>query len=252
MKDSRELKIAIAVAKAVGKIQTREFEKTIKKPLKNRKSVTKKTKAKCEKAIKKILQKKFPKYLITTEGKKISSTAMQWIVDPLNAITMYSYGAPCSSVLIALQKKQEIVLGVLYHPFQKILITAVKNKGAFLNDKKIHVSSQKNLKKSHLAYNGINYPLQKHTNGLKKLFSMVQSRSSLPWIETIIQVCQGNADISLGGKGTPWEFTAPKIIVEEAGGIFSDYSGKKTLNKISAPIATNRALHKKIIKIMKK
>ena len=63
-----------------------------------------------------------------------------WIVDPIDGTTNFIHSFPFSCVSIALAVKQEPVLGIVYNPYLDELFLAVKNKGSYLNGKKLNVS----------------------------------------------------------------------------------------------------------------
>ena len=74
-----------------------------------------------------------------------------WIIDPLDGTTNYAHGYPCFSVSIALEHEGELIVGVVYDPMRDELFSAEKGMGAYLNDRKIRVSSVDALIKSLLA-----------------------------------------------------------------------------------------------------
>jgi myo-inositol-1(or 4)-monophosphatase len=106
-----------------------------------------------ERSIVESLHSAFPGHgIIAEEETDIRhESGFTWIIDPLDGTTNYAHGYPCFSVSIALQREDEILVGVVYDPMRGELFTAQKGQGAALNGKKIHVSEVDTLIKSLLA-----------------------------------------------------------------------------------------------------
>ena len=106
-----------------------------------------------EKAILKILSKKFPKYNIFSEedGKTDKNSEYTFVIDPLDGTNNFVLGVPYFSTSIALMKGDEVIFGVIYNPVINNMYYAEKGKGSYLNGRKIHVSKEANLKNSSIS-----------------------------------------------------------------------------------------------------
>ena len=106
-----------------------------------------------QKAIFKHLSSCFPRHdFLAEEGlSKQKGAGFRWIIDPLDGTTNYAHNFPIFFVSIALERKGEIVLGVVYDPMRKEMFSAIKGEGAFLSEKEIKVSSVDDLDKSLIA-----------------------------------------------------------------------------------------------------
>ena len=154
-----------------------------------------------------------------------------WIIDPLDGTTNFIHGLPCFSISIALLRKEEIVLGVVYEINLNECFYAWENSPAYLNGKTISVSKTNTLRNSLLAtgfpyydYGRMNEYLDlfKHfiqnTHGLRRLGS---AATDLAYV-----ACgrfEGFYEYSL----QPWDVAAGAFIVQQAGGKVTDFKGGK-------------------------
>ena len=95
----------------------------------------------------------FPDHSVLGEesGEHDAHSDYLWVVDPLDGTNNYSQGLPVFCVSIGLQYRGETLLGVVYAPYLNELYTAIRGKGAFLNNAPIHVSDKTELDRSVLA-----------------------------------------------------------------------------------------------------
>ncbi len=153
-----------------------------------------------------------------------------WVVDPLDGTTNFIHGIPLYSVSIALMHKEEVVMGVVYEPNRDECFSAVAGKGAFLNGQPIHVSQAVNLRESLIA-TGFPYHdysrmpaflemfqwCMKNTHGLRRLGSAA--------IDLAYLAC-GRFEAFYEYGLNAWDVAAGSLIVKEAGGKVSDFSGR--------------------------
>lgn len=260
MKLSHELQTAITAAKAAGNIHLKYFQKPLHKTMKGTKDFATQADLQAEQAIVKILQKEFPDYSILSEeaGNLGAESQSRWIVDPLDETIWYSAGFPVFGVLIALEKKGKLELGVVFQPHPNYMLFAQKKKGTFLNNQRVHCSKRNRLANAFIGYHGIRFALNQYRHGFETLLSKAYWRTGIPNLPALQFVCSGVLDVFLNcpnphGKTIikPWDIAAHKIILEEAGGVFSNYHGETELNQINATVLTNGALHSKVIRILK-
>lgn len=260
MKMSHELETAIRAAKAAGEIHLKYFGKPLEKIMKGPKDFVTKADLESEKAILSILQKEFPDYGILSEekGETKGNSDYRWVVDPLDGTVWYAHGLPSFGVLITLEKNLETQLGIVFQPAQSEMLAAQKNKGTELNGQRVRVSERKKIDEAFLGYHGIRFQLKHYDHGFRKILETSHWRTGIFGLQGITYVCNGVLDIFLDSsalqqKGVPinrWDIAAKKIAVEEAGGVFSNYRGETELEKMDAPLATNRALHQQVIQIL--
>ncbi|PLW91817.1 MAG: inositol monophosphatase [Marinilabiliales bacterium] len=152
-----------------------------------------------------------------------------WIIDPLDGTTNYIHHVPLYSISIGLMKGDELVGGIIYEPNAKEMFHAVKGEGAFLNNSKIAVTQNPKMADSLWAtgfpyhqfeklgeyMNFIAWSMQ-HTHGLRRLGS---AAVDMAWV-----AC-GRLDGFFEFGLKPWDVAAGTILIEEAGGKVTDFSG---------------------------
>ena len=182
-----------------------------------------------EEFIVKELQKNFPGVGICSEEGDMISGKGSFIVDPLDGTHNFMHGIARFCVSIAYEENSEIKVGVVYEPVKDELFSAEKGKGAFLNDKKINHSGQKNLDRA-LVTIGIPPSAyekrEKIMDALKNLILEVNSiRIYGAAALQLAEVAAGRIDGDIGFALSPWDVAAGWILVEEAGGMITDEIG---------------------------
>lgn len=227
-----------------------------------------------EKRLVKGLQKILPGAGFITEEKTVLNSQRQymWVIDPLDGTTNFIHGVPCYCISIGLfvsspgfrfdkkesqaKRKGEVVLGVIYEPNLNEFFYGIKNEGAFLNKKKISVTQTKKLKDSLVITGFPTYDysrmdeylklfryLMEHTHGLRRLGS---AAVDLAWV-----AC-GRFDCFYEYSLNAWDVAAGSLIVKEAGGKVSDFSGKNNFLFGKEIIASNGRVHAEMINTVKK
>jgi myo-inositol-1(or 4)-monophosphatase len=154
-----------------------------------------------------------------------------WVVDPLDGTTNYSHGFPIFSVSIALTRKSETLLGVIYAPALGELFYALKGEGAYRNGKPISVSGCDCLAKALLA-TGFPYEHQGRVHNLDRFDRLflgtqaVRVPGSAAW-EFCCVAC-GRLDAYWEFSLSPWDAAAGELIVTEAGGTVVNMSTPDT------------------------
>ena len=154
-----------------------------------------------------------------------------WIIDPLDGTTNFLHGFPQYSVSIALMQQGVLTQAVVYDPNRNDLFTATRGRGAFLNDKRIRVSSRAKLQESiigtgipfrdfeHLdTYLGMFKDMVKKTSGIRRPGSAALDLAYVAagWFD-------GFWEIGL----SKWDIAAGALLVQEAGGIIGDFEGNE-------------------------
>jgi myo-inositol-1(or 4)-monophosphatase len=177
-----------------------------------------------------------------------------WIIDPLDGTTNFLHGLRPYAISIGLMEDNEIVAGVVHEVGGDETFTAWKNGGAWLNGKRIHVSVTPKLSGS-LAATGFPYNifdrltpymnlltfLVKNTHGVRRLGSAS--------IDLAYVAC-GRFDLFFEYDLKIWDIAAGMLIVREAGGRFSDFSGNMTGLSGDETIASNALIYAEILEII--
>ncbi|MCK4328392.1 hypothetical protein KAX02_00960 [candidate division WOR-3 bacterium] len=153
------------------------------------------------------------------------------------------------SVSIAVEKDNEIILGVVYDPIREELFEAEKDKKSRLNGRQIYITKTKELKKSRLL-TGFPYNMKKDNN-LDYFMSLVVDALELRVDGSaaldLCYVACGRADGYWELKLKPWDTAAGKIIVECAGGSVSQINGERFDPYIPNLLATNGKIHNEMV-----
>lgn len=152
-----------------------------------------------------------------------------WIIDPLDGTTNFLHGIPVFAISVALMENDEVVLGTIYELGQKEMFTAWKGGGAYLNGKKIGVSSNPEMAQSLMATGFPYHDFERMApffNVLDDLFKKTRGVRRLGSAATdLAYVACGRFDGFFEYGLSPWDVAAGVILVKEAGGQLSDYSG---------------------------
>ncbi len=178
-----------------------------------------------------------------------------WIVDPLDGTTNFAHAFPVFTVSIALEKDGMVELGVVYDPMREEMFSACKEKGAFLNGRKIKVSSVSDLNNSLIA-TGFPYDLREsEVNNLdhfSNFLTRVQAirRCGSAALDLCYVAC-GRFDGFWELKLHPWDVAAGALIVREAGGCVSDFRGERFEIFGKEILATNGLIHNQMVEVLK-
>ncbi len=190
---------------------------------------------KAEKIIREELQKARPDYSLLMEesGAHVGEDKdRQFIVDPLDGTTNFLHGLPHWSISIGFEENGEVLAGCVYDPIKDEMFWAERGKGAYLNDRRIRVSSRNRLDQSIVA-TGIPHIGRGDDNRgqfIERLNrAMTQTAGVRRWGTASLDlayVAAGRFDAFWERGLSPWDVAAGIIIVKEAGGILRDGDGK--------------------------
>jgi len=210
-----------------------------------------------EKLITDFIRKKYPSHgILAEEGSDLNKSAEYlWVVDPLDGTTNFAHSLPIFAVSIGVQKNGETIAGVVYDVMREVVHSAEKSCGSFENGKQISVNKNSNLGHGMLV-TGFPYDIRenpdkaferfieflKHARGIRRLGS-----AAIDFCYVANGVFDGFWEVSLH----PWDICAGKLIVEEAGGLVTDFDGNAIDINSKRILATNGVIHHKMIDVMK-
>ena len=170
-----------------------------------------------------------------------------WIIDPLDGTTNFIHGLPIYCVSIALQEDDEIVLGVIFEPNMNECFYAWKGSEAYLNGEVISVSSAKRMEDSLLAtgfpywdfnrmdaYLRILKDFTARTRGIRRIGSAAVD---------LAYVACGRFEAFYEYSLKPWDIAAGSFIIEQAGGVVTDFQGNRDLVSGKEILAANPHIH---------
>jgi len=170
------------------------------------------------------LQEHYPDHSILAEESGLTAHVSDytWIIDPLDGTTNYAQGLPVFAISVALQYRQETVLALVYAPVIDQLFTAIKGQGAYLNGRRITVSTKTELIDCVLA-TGFPYDIATHPANNIPYFShiVVQARAVRRLgaaAYDLACVAAGLFDGYWEMQLAPWDAAAGILLVKEAGG----------------------------------
>lgn len=152
-----------------------------------------------------------------------------WVIDPLDGTTNFLHQLPIYAVSVGLIFNKQPILGIIYEPNRDEMFSAALGKGAFLNGAPIHVSNQADLSKSLLAtgfpYYDFSYQ-DRYIDLLKNLMRKSHGlrRMGAAAIDLAYTAC-GRFEGFFEANLKPWDVAAGKILIEEAGGVVTNFSG---------------------------
>jgi myo-inositol-1(or 4)-monophosphatase len=193
-------------------------------------------------------------FLAEESGSHKKRSEYRWIIDPLDGTLNFTHGVPLFSVSIGVEKQGEVIAGVVYEPNLGELFTAEKGKGAFLNKKPIHVSKVDKLIES-MVVTGFPYTIQQNPDNAVQHFVNVLMRAQgvrrlgSAAVDLCYVACgrfEGFWEVSLNA----WDMAAGVLLVEEAGGRFTDFRGAPTSIYGKQVLATNGLVHDKLVEIL--
>jgi len=179
-----------------------------------------------------------------------------WIIDPLDGTTNFIHGLNCYCVSVALMYKNELVLGVVHEVVSDECFYAWKDGGAYCNNNKITISSIADLNQSLVAtgFPYTNYTrmdaymrvfdyCMRNTHGLRRLGSAAMD---------LVYVAAGRMDAFYEYGLNAWDIAAGIIILKEAGGQVSDFSGGENYLFGREILATNKKIHQSFLTVISK
>lgn len=209
-----------------------------------------------EKAIISIIKNTFPDHQILAEetGEIAQASPYKWIIDPIDGTVNFAHGIPINCVSIGLEKDGEMIMGAVFNPHLNEFFFAEKGKGATLNDKPIHVSTETQAIKACLV-TGFPYTYINMPNGPLEIFEKF-IRKGVPVRRlgsAAIDLCwvaAGRLDGFFEHKLEAWDSAAGYLIVEEAGGKVTDLEGNEFSVYQHKILATNGKIHDEMIAVI--
>lgn len=204
-----------------------------------------------EQALRARIAERWPRHAVVGEELGQSGSGEWcWYLDPIDGTAAYINGEPRWSTLIALGRRGEIVLGVVDHPARGERWWGQRGGGAFRDGRPVHVSAVSELGAAvvsddwhaHIASGEpADHPLVRLAAHCARVLPN-QGHSAL-------SVAAGEADVAVAIGGHAWDFAPLKVILEEAGGTFTDLAGGPSLNS-GASVATNGLLHAQVLDVL--
>lgn len=194
--------------------------------------------------------------IIAEEGTvSIKGDKYNWIVDPLDGTTNFVHGLPIYAISIALTYEDQLVLGVVYEINKDECFHAVDNQPAFCNDDIIKVSGTTDLRNALLATGFPYYEFDKLDNYLAILSNLMQNTHGLRRLGSaavdLAYVACGRFEGFFEFNLNAWDVAAGAFIVQQAGGIVSDFNGGDNFI-FGRQIVAGNEVHQQLLKVIQK
>ncbi len=204
------------------------------------------------------LKELFPEagFIAEEDSTLVKAEKYNWVIDPLDGTTNYLHGVPCFATSVALLDNNIPILGVIHEINMQECFYAWQNGGAWMNGERISVAKAGSLKES-LVSTGFPYEAQDWNDKYIALFSNVQ-KSSIgirrpgSAATDIAYVACGRFDAYYEYGIHAWDVAAGVIIVQEAGGVVSDFSGGTDFIFGEQFVCGNKKVHADLLDKIKK
>jgi myo-inositol-1(or 4)-monophosphatase len=203
-----------------------------------------------------ILHARFPTHRVVAEESAVSGqeSSYRWYIDPLDGTTNFAHGFPHFAVSIALTHELRTIVGVVHDPLRNETFCACRGQGATLNGAAIRVSSATTLDQA-LILTGFPYDRRQRSEFYLRFYQafMVRTQGVRRTGSAALDLCYvacGRADAFWEWRLHPWDTAAGSLIVEEAGGMMSDFSGEPFDVTGEQTLASNRTLHSQMIEVV--
>jgi myo-inositol-1(or 4)-monophosphatase len=209
-----------------------------------------------ERKIIEVIRQSFPDHSLLAEEEidiQNAPSEYRWIVDPLDGTTNFAHGYPQFCVSIALERSGRVIFGLVYDPIRDERFEAALGRGATLNDEAMRVSTVSELDKALLA-TGFPYDRRDFADfylGYFKEF-MIRCQGLRRAGSAALDLCYvacGRFDGFWELKLKPWDIAAGALIVAEAGGRLSDFSGEPFSINGRETLASNRLIHEEMARV---
>lgn len=250
------LDVAEAAAREAGEILREKLGRIREIEFKGKNNLVTEADTLSERTIVDRIRRSFPSHDIFAEesGRYSENSDHVWIIDPLDGTTNYAHSYPFFSVSIAIEIKGVVEAGLVYDPVKNELFTAERGSGARLNGDDIRVSDTQNLEDSHLVTGFAHENDKMVEDNLKHFANFIRRaravrRDGSAALDLCYVACgrfDGFWELGLN----PWDTAAGVIIIEEAGGKITDFTGGNFSNYVKEILTSNGRIHGEMIDVL--
>jgi myo-inositol-1(or 4)-monophosphatase len=271
------LQTAILAAREAGSILLDNLRKPRQTKVKGLRDIVTDADVMAQRAIIEIIQARFPNHDILSEesdpgskdqthvkggfDKLTPSTGSghrtgrpyTWIVDPLDGTTNYSRRLPCFCTSIALSHQGKVILGVVYDPLRDYLFQAERGKGAYLNGESLRVSQVESPADALVGFDWARVQTEREVIAQWVARMALQVRTLRTLGAAALGLCYvaaGWLDVYVHFSLKPWDAAAGALMVQEAEGSASDFTGDTWQPHSRRCLASNGLLHDEMLSIL--
>ena len=247
------LEFALDAAWQAGKITLGHFQSGIGFEKKADNSPVTIADQQAERKLRELINHHWPEHGILGEefGEERGSSTLTWIIDPIDGTKSFVHGVPIYGVLVALAEGDRALVGVAHFPALNETVYAARDMGCFWNGRRTRVSSVNTLADATLLASDINvYAHYGRAEAWQKLLDATYIHRTWGDSYGYSLVATGRAEIMVDPWMAVWDCGPFQVILEEAGGTFTDWKGRSTLHAGEA-IATNGVLFDAVMDMVK-
>jgi histidinol-phosphatase len=243
----------VVAARAAGQMALGFFDRDVRVETKNDQSPVTIADRNAEQLLRALLSSGFPGdgFLGEEFGETPSSTGYRWIIDPIDGTRCFVRNIPHWATLVGLEYRGEMIAGVSYAPADNQFFRALRGDGTFKNDKRVHVSEVSSLDQALACYSGIHFFQEagKEQHFLNIMRGVDRARGFGDYYGFVL-VAQGSCDLMVDYGVHIWDVAALKVIVEEAGGRFTNWDGGCDLQRPDC-VASNGKVHDAALAVLR-
>lgn len=250
---AHRLAVAVDAAWEAGKLTLRYFQTRLTVELKADRSPVTLADKEAEELLYRTLTREFPldSFLGEERGERPGTSGYRWIIDPIDGTKSFIQGVPLYGVMVGLEDPRgEAVLGVVNIPGLGEIVAAARGEGCTWNGRRAQVSSVARLQDACVSYTS---PRTFEDSKRAGAFDRVRARSRIcrGWGDCYghILVATGRAEVMLDPILADWDCAALLPILEEAGGRFTDWQGRRTIGGKSG-VSTNGRVHDELFQLL--
>lgn len=254
------LDFAVDLARSAGDVLKHYMTRDKQVELKGRANLVTAADKESEALIVRRIRERYPNHTILTEesGALGSSTAGEgkWIIDPLDGTTNFAHQYPFFCVSIGFELAGRVLCGAVYDPLREEMFSGGRGIGAFLNGTRLQVSVADSLR-SGLIMTGFPYGFREKLKVVLAQFEafLVESQAVRRGGSAALDLCYlalGRVDGFWELDLHPWDTAAGVVILEEAGGRVTDFSGRPFSIYEKQLLASNSRIHEEMIEVLRK
>jgi histidinol-phosphatase len=244
--------LALRAAREAGDLAHQIFETTVEVEWKADQSPVTVADRRAERHIRELVGEYFPQdgFLGEEEGDQPGESGFRWVIDPIDGTRSFVRQIPIWATLIGLEYQGEQIAGVCYAPALGQTYRAVRGDGAYRNDRRIRVSDVGTLAEALMCYSSVGWFKKAGREAtFLDLCRKTQRQRGYGDFYGFVLVAQGSCELMVEHGVSPWDVAATKVIVEEAGGRFTDWDGTPTIHRPDV-LASNDRLHADTLAIL--
>jgi myo-inositol-1(or 4)-monophosphatase len=251
------MEVAVRAAREAGAIIRRDFGRPSGVAFKARMNPVTETDLAAERAVVSVLAREFPSHDILTEESAQAPRRSEylWVIDPMDGTVNFTHNYPCVCSSVGLMRGNEIIAGAVFDPIHDELFAAGKGDGATLNGSPLRVSSVPSLEGS-LLCTGFPYRLMENPGDTFRVFERISllvqgvRRDGSAALD-ICYVAAGRFEGFWERELRPWDTAAGVLILREAGGRATGFSGKEFDPFMPEIACTNSLVHEEMLGVFR-